>query len=106
MLERHVRRLPVVDGSKLVGMVTLDDLIADKAVDPDTLAAIVRAQLAEPARLKQAGKRRPGAADHRVEAFGWRRDLPRRERRAEPRRDFASHLRRDVARAFRRITGG
>jgi len=62
MLERGVRRLPILDGSRLVGMVTLDDLIADQAVPPELLAAIVRAQLAEPARLKRAGERGPSSS--------------------------------------------
>jgi CBS domain-containing protein/uncharacterized protein (DUF2267 family) len=59
MLDRHVRRIPIVDQGRLVGIVTLDDLILDQAVDGATLASIVRAQLSEPARLKRDGQPRP-----------------------------------------------
>jgi CBS domain-containing protein/uncharacterized protein (DUF2267 family) len=59
MLDRHVRRIPIVDQGRLVGIVTLDDLILDQAVDGATLASIVRAQLSEPARLKRRGLPRP-----------------------------------------------
>jgi CBS domain-containing protein len=62
MHERRVRRLPIVSGTALVGIVTLDDLIIDQAAPADLLAAIVRAQLGEPARHKHAGRRRPAAA--------------------------------------------
>jgi CBS-domain-containing membrane protein len=107
MLERHVRRLPIVSGAKLVGMLTLDDLIADGAVDPALVAQIVRAQLAEPSRLKFAGQRGPGAAVHPED----QRPLRRGTRSHAPRRrgaggSFAGQLRQEVATAFRRITGG
>lgn len=60
MLERHVRRIPIVDRERrLAGIITLDDLILDQAVDAATLAAIVRAQLSEPSRLKRRGQVRP-----------------------------------------------
>jgi uncharacterized protein (DUF2267 family) len=65
MRDRHVRRLPIVDGTELVGMITLDDLIVDQCVEPTLLADVVRSQLSEPARLKPADslqpKRRPSA---------------------------------------------
>lgn len=61
MLNRHVRRVPVVDGGTILGIVTLDDLLLEHALDASTLAAIVRGQLAEPARLKPKGKLHPGA---------------------------------------------
>jgi CBS domain-containing protein len=107
MLDRHVRRLPIVSGGKLVGMVTLDDLIADRAVDPALLAEIVRAQLAEPARLKFAGQRGPGAPIEPQEQLRVRRGTrSHAPRRRESGRGLAGQLRRDVASAFRRITGG
>jgi uncharacterized protein (DUF2267 family) len=59
MLERHVRRLPVVDGDELVGLITLDDMILGQTVAPATLAAIVQAQLSAPARLKPEGDTHP-----------------------------------------------
>jgi CBS domain-containing protein len=107
MLDRHVRRLPIVSDGKLVGMVTLDDLIADRAVDPALLAEIVRVQLAEPARLKFAGQLSPGAAVQPQELLRVRRGTRgRAPRPRESGRRLAGQLRREVATAFRRITGG
>jgi CBS domain-containing protein len=105
MLDRHVRRLPIVDGSKLVGIVTLDDLIADCAIDPGMTADIVRTQLAEPARLKDAGRRRPVVATHDGASW-WRRRHRRRVERLGGQSGIAWQLRNEVASAFRRITGG
>jgi CBS domain-containing protein len=107
MLDRHVRRLPIVSGSKLVGMLTLDDLIADRAVDPALVAQIVRTQLAEPSRLKFAGQRGPGAVVHPEDLRQVRRGTrSRAPRRREAGAGFAGQLRQEVASAFRRITGG
>jgi CBS domain-containing protein/uncharacterized protein (DUF2267 family) len=55
MLAHHVRRIPIVDGPRVVGLVSLDDLLLEQAVDAPTLAAVVRAQLSDPARLKRRG---------------------------------------------------
>jgi CBS domain-containing protein/uncharacterized protein (DUF2267 family) len=55
MLVDHVRRIPIVDGARVVGLVTLDDLLLAQAVDAATLAAIVRAQLSDSARLERRG---------------------------------------------------
>jgi CBS domain-containing protein len=52
MIAHGVRRIPIVDGGAVIGIVTLDDLILEHAVDAYTLAAIVRAQLAAPTKLK------------------------------------------------------
>ncbi|HTV25722.1 MAG TPA: CBS domain-containing protein [Polyangiaceae bacterium] len=107
MLDRHVRRLPILSGAKLVGILTLDDLIADRAVEPELVAQIVRAQLAEPARLKFAGQRGPGAPVESPEKTrvrtGTRGRVPHA---AESRRGIARQLRQEVATAFRRIIGG
>lgn len=81
MLERHVRRLPVLNGNDLVGLVTLDDLIADQAVDPVLLGRIVRAQLAEPARLKPRGETHPTAPVHGDRSSVHQRFRRRREAR-------------------------
>lgn len=59
MIDRHVRRVPIVDGAEILGVATLDDLLLDHAVGPQTLAAIIRGQLAEPSRLKPKGKLHP-----------------------------------------------
>lgn len=47
MQERNVRRVPLVDGERIVGMVTLDDLLLDEAAPLEELAAIVQAQIGE-----------------------------------------------------------
>ncbi|HEX6965263.1 MAG TPA: CBS domain-containing protein [Gemmatimonadaceae bacterium] len=45
MYQRKVRRIPIVERGRLVGMVTLDDLLLDEAVPLEHLAAVVQAQL-------------------------------------------------------------
>jgi uncharacterized protein (DUF2267 family) len=47
MQERNCRRIPLVDGGRVVGMVTLDDLLLDEAVPLAELAAIVESQIGE-----------------------------------------------------------
>jgi len=62
MLAHHVRRIPILDGTRVVGLVSLDDLLLEQSVDAPTLAAVVRAQLSDPARLKRRGPVGPSAA--------------------------------------------
>jgi uncharacterized protein (DUF2267 family) len=67
MRDRNVRRIPLVDGDKVVGLVTLDDLLLDEAAPLDELAAIVQAQIGEggpatPAKSR-AGMRRSARAE-------------------------------------------
>jgi uncharacterized protein (DUF2267 family)/predicted transcriptional regulator len=45
MQERNVRRIPLVEGERVVGMVTLDDLLLDEAAPSEALAAVVAAQI-------------------------------------------------------------
>lgn len=48
MVDHHIRRLAVVDGELLVGIVTLDDLAtrtADRQLDPSVMSDITRAAL-------------------------------------------------------------
>jgi len=47
MQERNIRRVPLVEESRFVGMVTLDDLLLDEAAPLDQLAAVVQAQVGE-----------------------------------------------------------
>lgn len=47
MQQRNVRRIPLRDNDRVVGMVTLDDLLLDEAAPLEELAAIVAAQLGE-----------------------------------------------------------
>jgi uncharacterized protein (DUF2267 family) len=67
MRERNVRRIPLVEGDKVVGLVTLDDLLLDEAAPLEELATIVQAQIGEggPATpLKsRAGQRRTARAE-------------------------------------------
>lgn len=72
MQKRRIRRIPIVEGERFVGIVTLDDLLLDEAAPLDRLAAIVEAQIGEggPAKTDRAPARRRSAA--RAEAT-WRR---------------------------------
>src|SRR3954468_6884918 len=45
MRARHVRRLPILAGNRVAGIVTLDDLILSGAAAPETIADVVEAQL-------------------------------------------------------------
>jgi CBS domain-containing protein/uncharacterized protein (DUF2267 family) len=45
MQESNVRRIPLVERGRFVGMVTLDDLLLDEAAPLDQLAAIVQSQI-------------------------------------------------------------
>ena len=47
MQERNIRRVPLVEGGRAVGMVTLDDLMLDEAAPLEALAAVVAAQIEE-----------------------------------------------------------
>lgn len=46
MQEKNIRRIPLVEGERVVGMVTLDDLLLDEAAPLEELTAIVQAQIA------------------------------------------------------------
>jgi uncharacterized protein (DUF2267 family)/predicted transcriptional regulator len=47
MQRRSIRRIPLADGGRMVGIVTLDDLLLDEAVPLDQLAAVVASQVGE-----------------------------------------------------------
>jgi len=55
MRERGIRRVPLVEGKRVVGMVTLDDLLLERAATLEELAGVVRAQIAAggPARTRK-----------------------------------------------------
>jgi CBS domain-containing protein/uncharacterized protein (DUF2267 family) len=57
--ERGVRRVPLVEGGRPVGLVTLDRLVLEGAIDPTELRSVVRAQLEHGARLKPEGEPAP-----------------------------------------------
>jgi CBS-domain-containing membrane protein/uncharacterized protein (DUF2267 family) len=89
MAARRVRRLVVVDGQTPRGVVTLDDLVL--AGDPglDTLAKVVRAQLAQSTPHKKEGAVRP---ERRRTQSG---SSPRsRAHRAESQQRFTARLKR------------
>ena len=64
MQKRNIRRIPLVEEGRCVGMVTLDDLLLDEAAPIDRLAAIVEAQIGEggPASTDRSPARRRSAA--------------------------------------------
>jgi uncharacterized protein (DUF2267 family) len=64
MQKRNIRRIPLVEGRRCVGMVTLDDLLLDEAAPIDRLAAIVEAQIGEggPSSSGRSPARRRSAA--------------------------------------------
>jgi CBS domain containing-hemolysin-like protein len=59
MRARHVRRLPIVDANRVVGMLSIDDVVLAGAADLEAVADIVEAQLAEPATNKPSGLMHP-----------------------------------------------
>jgi uncharacterized protein (DUF2267 family) len=81
MRSRGIRRIPLVDETNaIVGVVTLDDLLADEAAPGSELAAVVRAQVGE------GGPSAPTRLDHRA--------AERRASRLDStRRRFLNHLR-------------
>lgn len=80
MQKYGIRRVPVTEGGRPVGLVTFDDLVLDGSVSPDDLRAIVMAQLEVEAPLKPAGALHPRAP---VTAEGRARALMRAKGRAE-----------------------
>lgn len=60
MREHGIRRVPVMEKGRPVGLVTLDDLLAEDAAPPADLRAIVTAQLEVAAPNKPAGLLHPG----------------------------------------------
>jgi CBS domain-containing protein/uncharacterized protein (DUF2267 family) len=63
MQERRIRRIPLVAGGEVVGVVTLDDLLADEAASLEHFADVVRAQVGDggpkaPTRLEMQATRR------------------------------------------------
>jgi CBS domain-containing protein len=59
MEDNAVRRVPLTEHGRLVGIVTFDDLVLDGAIDADQAATIVRTQLEMGAKAKPPGAVRP-----------------------------------------------
>jgi uncharacterized protein (DUF2267 family) len=47
MQQRNIRRIPLVEAERLVGIVTLDDLLLDEGAPLDQVAAVVQSQIGE-----------------------------------------------------------
>jgi uncharacterized protein (DUF2267 family)/predicted transcriptional regulator len=47
MQQRNIRRIPLVEDGRLVGMVTLDDLLLDVAAPLEQIAAVVQSQIGD-----------------------------------------------------------
>ena len=69
MKTRNVRRIPIVDGERVVGMVSVDDLLLDEAASFDDVAEIVRAQIGEGGPVSP---RRRRTLEARAQATYWR----------------------------------
>lgn len=69
MRERNIRRIPLVEGERLVGIVTLDDLLIDEVAPLDELAAVVEAQIGEGGPAPAANLRRPRVPKRPI--VGW-----------------------------------
>jgi uncharacterized protein (DUF2267 family) len=75
MQERRIRRIPLVAEGALVGVVTLDDLLADEAAPLEDFADVIRAQVGDggpmaPTRLEmQAARRRASRLDASYRRF-------------------------------------
>jgi uncharacterized protein (DUF2267 family)/predicted transcriptional regulator len=64
MQQRNIRRIPLVEAGRLVGIVTLDDLLLDEAAPLDQLSAVVEAQIGAGAwatALRSSGTQRAAA---------------------------------------------
>jgi CBS domain-containing protein len=55
MRAHHVRRIPVLEDQRIVGIVTLDDLLMSGAIDVIAAGALIEAQLRDPAKDKPVG---------------------------------------------------
>jgi CBS domain-containing protein/uncharacterized protein (DUF2267 family) len=84
MQEHGVRRIPVTEGGRAVGLITLDDLVAEGAVAPEAVRAVVTAQLEAEAPHKPAGLLHPeGAGRKERRTAGRSRALARAKARAQ-----------------------
>jgi CBS domain-containing protein len=64
MRQGACRRVAILEHGRPVGIVTLDDLVLDRAVDVEEIRGVVEAQLTQPSRLKPEGATRPGEHAH------------------------------------------
>jgi uncharacterized protein (DUF2267 family) len=84
MQEHGVRRIPITEDGRVVGLITFDDLAAEGSVSPKTLCDIVTAQLEVEAPHKPAGMLHPeGPSRAEWQAAGRAHALMRAKARAE-----------------------
>jgi CBS domain-containing protein/uncharacterized protein (DUF2267 family) len=83
MRERACRRVPLVEDGRPVGLVTLDDLLVDGAIDAATAGSIVAAQLETAAPLKAEGAIRPEEPARPAATSRRARAILRRRARAD-----------------------
>ena len=84
MREHRVRRIPITEEGRPVGVITFDDLVLDRSIGLDALSSIVTAQLEVEAPHKAGGSlypERPARPEQR--AAGRARALIRAQARAE-----------------------
>jgi CBS domain-containing protein/uncharacterized protein (DUF2267 family) len=63
MKERNVRRIPLVQGERLVGIVRLDDLLLDEAVPLNEVTTVVQSQIREKGLATPIGELHAGRAE-------------------------------------------
>ncbi|AUX47959.1 hypothetical protein SOCE26_094850 [Sorangium cellulosum] len=83
MRDRACRRVPLTEHGRPVGLVTLDDLLADGVIDAGTAGSIVKAQLEVAARFKPEGALHPEEPARPELSRGRMRALTRRKARAD-----------------------
>jgi CBS domain-containing protein/uncharacterized protein (DUF2267 family) len=76
------RRLPVTDGGRLVGIVTLDDLLMGCALDPDMSASVVSAQVELAKEWKKRNREQDGQSERTTVLGRHVRALKRHRSRA------------------------
>jgi uncharacterized protein (DUF2267 family) len=77
MKTHRIRRVPVTEHGHPVGLVTLDDLVADRAIDIAAAAAVVERQLEQAAPRKPEGTRFPVPASRAAGTRGAARRVAR-----------------------------
>lgn len=83
MCEHGCRRVPLVEDGKPVGLVTLDDLIIDGAINASDARSIIVAQLEVTARFKEEGALHPESPASPEMAGHRHRAILRRKARAD-----------------------
>jgi uncharacterized protein (DUF2267 family) len=79
MQAARVRRVVIVDGERIAGLVSLDDLILSPGASRGRLPAIVRGQLSEPSAAKPGGFTRPTRLGAALSQPAMRREAHREQ---------------------------